>query len=165
MSPGYIYYMERLAHINFRSATEHKTIDLIENESICIQVENKSSDKSSVAYVSVLAVDAAGTTTLVSRAWERGIRLSYELPRRLLASDTMPLKGIPISWPKSVPRQGRVEETLVFVITSEEIDLRFLETSSAEDGRVARELLTARSRLVTPYDVTRIGYFLQPLNP
>lgn len=107
----------------------------------------------------MLNVEADGKTILVSRAWDRGIQLSCEMRRLRLLARTYPLEGMTISWPKSVPRKGRIEGTFVFVMTSEEIDLRFLE-DVAQQSRA----FPGVSRRSTPYDVTHIRYFLHPSN-
>lgn len=114
-------------------------------------------------YVSVLRIDTTGKTTLVTRAWERGLDLSYAVKSRLLATNSLPLAGIPIDWPESVPRQKHVEENFVFVMTREPIDLQALEASSSVDFLISRGTeppSVASRRTTNPYDVMRVPYLL-----
>jgi hypothetical protein len=122
-------------------------------------------------YVSVFRVDAAGKTTFVSRAWEKGIRLTKERPSHPLMACIRPLrKGIALQWPLSIKRDGSVMETFVFIITTEEVDLGFLQTSTPQDYYVTREqarkksvdrkIDTAARSIPIAYDMVRIPYRL-----
>lgn len=141
---------------------EPQGIRLNTNEKYYIRFEYKGTLTS---YVSVLRIDADGKTTLVSRAWERGIVLSEMMPSILLATSPEPLEGITIGWPESVPRHGSVEEAFIFIITSEEIDEGYLQTLTLQDYFVAHALArgpkTTARRAVIPYDVARIRYHLR----
>lgn len=131
-------------------------------EKYYIRVENHGE---STVYISVLRVDAAGKITLVSRGWERGLELSKHQPSRMFATCDFPLEGIVLGWPQSIPRPGSIKETFVFVITSDETDLTFLETSTPQDylmaqarSSAAKGPETAARRTAMAYDVARIHY-------
>ena len=55
---------------------------------------NDSQSETDHVYVSVFSVDAAGKTTLVTRAWEKGLDLSRTVKSRLLAAKSFPLEGL-----------------------------------------------------------------------
>ncbi|KAK2760634.1 peptidase c14 caspase catalytic subunit p20 [Colletotrichum kahawae] len=78
------------------------------------------------------------------------------------SDSTFPLRGIPIQWPRSVPRNGYVEESFVFVITNEEVDLRDLDTSLKGYVRRGPEEAAARDSGIVHYDVEHVRYHLQP---
>lgn len=109
-------------------------------------------------------VDAAGKTTYVSRSWDRGIGLSSEQRRQPLKARSREPRppGILIGWPKSIPAHSSVKETFVFVITDEEVDLGFLETSTPQDYvfTKSRGTLIVFWRTITPYNVARVSYVL-----
>lgn len=84
------------------------------------------------------------------------------MPIKILAERSSPLKGLRLNWPQPVPKLGPIEETLVIVVTGEEVDLRILETSGAEDDHVARGIGAASWRSETPYQVAHIRYDLSP---
>jgi len=141
---------------NHRS-TDPPELELTEGDKIYIRLGNKSENKTSVVYVSVLSIDAAGRTALVTSAWDGGLPLSFEVPHRSLEGRNG--EGLPIEWPESVPAQESVNETLLFVMTNEEI----LDTWFPDHGREARGLKGAASfRPTTPFCVARIPYRLQP---
>jgi hypothetical protein len=92
-----------------------------------------------------------------------GFELSTAVRNRRLASRTDPLEGIVIEWPKSVPRRGSVPEAFVFVVTTKEVDLRALETSTPEDDLAARKAGSASYASFggdTAYKVIHIPYML-----
>jgi len=139
------------------SSTDPPELELTEGDRIYIRLENKSENNASVVYASVLSIDAAGRTALVTSAWDGGIPLSFEVPNRSLKGRNG--EGLPIEWPESVPAQEPVKETLLFVMTDEEI----LDTWFPDHGREARGLKGAASfRSTTPYCVAQIPYRLQP---
>ncbi|KAF3809649.1 hypothetical protein GCG54_00012937 [Colletotrichum gloeosporioides] len=131
---------------------------LRENDRLYISIKNTSPNK---VFLNALSVDAAGKTTLITKAWERGIGLT---PSRshTLAVKTFPLRGIPMRWPKSIPRNGHVEESLVFVITNEEVDLRDLDASLKGYIRRGADDAAAKDSGVVPYDVEHVRYHLRP---
>ncbi|KAL3294477.1 peptidase c14 caspase catalytic subunit p20 [Colletotrichum asianum] len=137
---------------------ERAAFALKENDRLYISMKNTSTNK---VFVNALSVDAAGKTTLVSKAWERGIGLT---PGRshTLALRTFPLLGIPIRWPTSVPRSGYVEESLVFVITNEEVDLRNLDASLKGYVRRGPDDAAARDSGIIQYHVEHVRYHLRP---
>lgn len=121
-------------------------------------MKNTSTNK---VFVNSLSVDAAGKTTLVSKAWERGIGLTPG-GSHTLALRTFPLLGIPIRWPTSVPRSGYVEESLVFVITNEEVDLRNLDATLKGYVRRGPDDAAARDSGIIQYHVEHVRYHLRP---
>jgi hypothetical protein len=132
-----------------------------DNYYIRIKYDCKSEDDK--VYVSVLHVDTTGKTILVTRAWERGLDLSFTVKSRLLATNSHPLKGIPIGWPEAVPKQECVEGNFVFVLTHEPVDLQALEASSSLDFLISRgEIFQGASRrTINPYNVIRVPYTLR----
>ncbi len=149
---------------NLSSNTKPQPVRFATGDEYYIRIAYKGDAK---VFVSVFRVDAAGKSTHVTRSWERGISLSRERRRQALKGgrgEPDP-PGIPIGWPKSVPTDGPpVEEAFVFILTEEEVDLGFLETSSAQDYLFAKaeRSSTAFRRSATPYDVLRIEYLLHP---
>lgn len=121
--------------------------------------------------MSLLAVDGTGKTKILSRAWERGIPLSYVAPQQPLDTDEYGAKGLSIIWPESVPRGELVHEDFVFVVTDREADLQFLEPRIDESLRKAQArgpetAFSAKSQI--RYHVTHVRYTLrsnQPLAP
>ncbi|KAL4733729.1 caspase domain-containing protein [Aspergillus similis] len=151
--------------VSYSTSARTRTTDmhLMADDGYYIRLENKGS---STIYVSVLRVDATGKVTRVSRAWERGVELSKEIPRKVLAGSDFPLEGITLGWPRAVPMDGAIKEDFLFLITSEEVDLGFLETATPHDYFIARARAqgpeTAARRTAIPYDVARIHYRLHP---
>lgn len=137
---------------------ERAPLNLKENDRLYIAIKNTSTNK---VFANALSVDAAGKTTLITKAWERGIGLT---PGRshTLAVKTFPLRGIPMRWPRSVPRNEYIEESLLFVITNEEIDLRDLDASSKGYVRRAPDDVVARDSSIIHYDVEHVRYRLRP---
>jgi hypothetical protein len=136
-------------------------IDLVMPERV---IENQGSNpRSSNFYVSVFRVDAAGKITLINEAWESGICMSDNIRRYSLMRDEF--EGIPLHWPKSIPRQATIRETFVFVITQREENLRSLETSTSADyidvRRKAWGDAKASASVANPYNVMRIHYDLR----
>jgi hypothetical protein len=98
--------------------------NVTEGQRIYITLRN--SGRSTI-FVSVFDVNVAGTITLVSGAWPRGIELAsggdYTLGKAQFGGG---VKGLGISWPETVPKANNAEETLVFVLSSEEVSLQHL---------------------------------------
>jgi len=95
-----------------------------EDQRVCIKLRNGGN---STVFISVFDVNVVGTITLVSGAWPRGIELvsggDYTLGKAQFGDG---IKGLGISWPKTVPKADHTEETLVFVLSSEEVSLQHL---------------------------------------
>lgn len=79
-----------------------------------------------IVYVTVFDVSPAGEICLISAQGETGIPITPGETSRIGESTFSILTGLGISWPESIPRRGRLSETLVFIITSEPVDLRHL---------------------------------------
>lgn len=98
--------------------------NVTEGQRIYITLSN--SGKSTI-FVSVFDVNVAGAITLVSGAWPRGIELAsggdYTLGKAQFGGG---VKGLGISWPETVPKANNAEETLVFMLSSEEVSLQHL---------------------------------------
>jgi hypothetical protein len=147
--------------LNPSAETDPESFQFQWGERIYIRVINNDSRK---LYFTVFRVDAAGKTTFVSRVWERGYELAVKGSQKRLVENTRPLEGLNFGWPKSVPIEGSIKETLVFIITQEEVDLSFLETATPEDYFIARTRarkpgVATRHGDVT-YGVFRIPYEL-----
>jgi hypothetical protein len=74
------------------------------------------------------------------------------------------MKGLGLSWPKTVPRAEHVDETLVFVVSSEEVSLQHLadpKRSVEPKGRSSRlerityQLASGQARTVESYSQSR----------
>lgn len=122
--------METYAHDGTASVTE--------NQKIYIKLHNSGN---STLFVSVFDVNIAGMITLVSSSWPRGIELvsggDYILGKAQYGNG---IKGLEISWPATVPKVERVEETLVFILSSEEVSLQHLadpKRSMEAKGRIS----------------------------
>jgi hypothetical protein len=100
------------------------TAGVTENQKVCIKLHNGGN---STLFVSVFDVNVAGAITLVSSSWPRGIKLEsgedYILGKAQFGNG---IKGLGLSWPRTVPKVERVEETLVFILSSEEVSLQHL---------------------------------------
>jgi hypothetical protein len=103
---------------------ENGTADVTENQLVYVKLHN---DGDSTLFVSVFDINAAGTISLVSRASPKGIELvsgaDYVLGRDQFGRG---VKGLKLSWPNTVPKADRAEETLIFVLSSEEVSLQHL---------------------------------------
>lgn len=108
--------METYAHDGTASVTE--------NQKVYIKLHNGGNG---TLFVSVFDVNVAGTITLVSDSWPRGIELvsggDYILGKTQFGNG---IRGLGLSWPRKVPKVERVEETLVFILSSEEVSLQHL---------------------------------------
>ncbi|KAF4540837.1 uncharacterized protein LTHEOB_779 [Lasiodiplodia theobromae] len=96
-----------------------------------------------VVYVSVFDISPAGEICLISAQGETGIPIAPGQTSRIGESTFSILTGLGIFWPESIPRRGRLSETLVFIITSDPVDLRHLE----DQGTGARGYDQDRSQL------------------
>lgn len=130
-------------------------------------------------YVSVFDVNVWGKIYYVSRGWARGIHLPPGHQWTLGQRDFTPTrKGQKLSWPSEFPKRGPIPETLVFIVTEEEVDLREFSrpgpghprgrSSNLQDlaHRLSfshgREFEQEREITVLPYDVLRVSYLLCP---
>jgi hypothetical protein len=140
---------------NFRLTAQHEPLHLTAGDSYYVRIKYDCKSEDDKVYVSVLHVDTTGKTILVTRAWEMGLDLSYAVRFRLLATQSHPLKGVPIKWPESVPKRDCVEGNFVFVLTHEPIDLQVLEASSSLDFLIFRgkEISVAARRTINPYNI------------
>ncbi|KAJ3455469.1 hypothetical protein MRS44_016951 [Fusarium solani] len=105
-------------------------------------------------YVSVFDVNVAGKISLLSTSSPMGLELqaakSYTLGMDQFQAA---IRGLPTTWPGSVPRSERVDERLVFVLSNAEVDLRHLVTSAEPATRLAA-LASKRSSLEGLEEVT-----------
>ncbi|KAL5598290.1 hypothetical protein FOBRF1_012083 [Fusarium oxysporum] len=113
-------------------------------------------------FFSAFRVDAAGKILLINEAWETGIFMGPSDSHYALMVDQF--EGITLQWPKSIARQGKVEEAFVFILTKREENLRSLETATSADyidiQRKGRLEGKATVSTKNPYDVIRINYTL-----
>jgi hypothetical protein len=159
--PGYLYHVGHLTYIYLRTEIETGPVAVTEGESICIRIQNNSDE---TVYVSVFIVSTNGDTYLLSKAWTMGVVLKPGGSERL-AKRQQPLRGISMAWPESVSRLQPIEENLVLVITSEEVDLRAFHNVSPEydvtqQARGPADPAVRGSRAA--YDVVRLRYSLIP---
>lgn len=114
-------------------------------------------------FVSVLDVNVAGDTTLVSRSSPYGITLTPGKEHTLGKGYTR-RRGLRMSWPKKVPKATSIRETLVFVITSHTVDLRPLTnqqlTYSDPRGSISKILRDNNRGNVIRYDVQEVPFEL-----
>ncbi|RFN44638.1 peptidase c14 caspase catalytic subunit p20 [Fusarium flagelliforme] len=144
------YKRQPQAHFSETPPPQDAVIDFIENDRLYLQIENGSNQD---VYVNVLNINAIGEVTLVSRFCERGIRLlagDYEF----IAAGDAPFEGLAVSRPGRVPREASIVENFVCVITTEEVDLRSLETTQD----TGRGVPPAGRKTVIPYKVIRFPY-------
>jgi hypothetical protein len=82
-------------------------------------------------FVSVFDVEVSGRITHVSNSHGTGIYLQPGA-HQAIGYEGKIYTGKKVTWPTGVPwDSGPVEETLVFVVTSQQVDLRFLDTNEA----------------------------------
>ncbi|KAH9237147.1 hypothetical protein K456DRAFT_50974 [Colletotrichum gloeosporioides 23] len=148
----------RRSEVSTKTTIDRVPVHIDENDRMYVYIENRSKRD---IFVNAFNIDAAGKTTLVSKAWERGIDIG---PGRsqTLATRAYPLRGIPLQWPKGIPKHGYVEERMVFVITNREVDLRDLDAATKAYGRRGTERAAAQDNGITPYDVEHVRYHLRP---
>jgi hypothetical protein len=103
---------------------ENGEASVTEKERVYVSLRNKGDG---TVFVSVFDVNVAGKVTLISESSPRGIELGpgrdYTLGKDQFGGK---LKGLELSWPVSVPKIENVDERIVFVISSLEVDLRHL---------------------------------------
>jgi hypothetical protein len=115
------------------------TANVKENQRIYIKLHNGGN---STVFVSVFTVNAAGMISLVSSGWPKGVEL-VSGDDYLLGKDQFGrgMKGLGLSWPKTVPKADHAEETLIFVLSSEEVSLQYLADPKREieaKGEISR---------------------------
>ncbi|KAF2469217.1 uncharacterized protein BDR25DRAFT_289456 [Lindgomyces ingoldianus] len=156
------------------------TANVTENQRVYIKLRNGGN---STVFVSVFDVNVAGTITLVSGTSPRGIELvsddNYMLGKAQFGGG---IRGLGLSWPGPVPKAGHVEETLVFVMSSEEVSLEHLadpkRSIEARGGvsyleRITYHLASGQARDLQPesrgrcirYAVRHIPFSLRPQQP
>jgi hypothetical protein len=154
---------------------------ITENAQIFIYLRNH--DESARIFVSVFDVEVNGEIGLVSAGSVDGIDLP---PGRdyTIGDANGVLNGQPVTWPQGVSREKAVVETLVFVISSAPVDLRYLQSSKfplQADRRGASEYSTLENRLYSLsqgtgrhigaetrgtqilYDIVQLPILLEPL--
>lgn len=137
---------------------ENDPIQLTEEDEIMFDIENRG--QSSV-FVHVLNVSATGEISLTSDERAEGIHIGANQSEQVSRG---PEDGIPMCWSEPVPREGKVRETFVFIITSEGIDLRLLENGDAHE-RIGRGAGKASWKDVIQYHVEKIPYELKSSAP
>ncbi|KAF1949970.1 hypothetical protein CC80DRAFT_579274 [Byssothecium circinans] len=138
--------------------------DVTENKDVYIKLHNGGHSK---IFVSIFDVDIAGRITLVSESSARGIELTPQTDYML---------EVNVSWPRAVSKDVQVEETLVFVMSSEKVDLMHLADPELSFERVsslerttrdlkfgqARDLESEPQGRCIRYAVHRIPFLLHP---
>jgi hypothetical protein len=84
-------------------------------------------------------VSATGEINSLAHAWDRGFKLSYNIPEAWIQTDKSGITGIPMIRPVLAPKEELIHGDLVFIATDKETDLKFLET------RISKLLSEARS--------------------
>jgi hypothetical protein len=151
---------------------------LLEGDSVYIELVNRGTE---TVYVWVFDINAGGKINRVSRSNSTGI----EMPRgrhEILGSrnDGLRLKGLPVSWPRDLPKTTPLEETLVFIFTSLPVDLNHLSdpsdcppperTGLSHLEQLTYSIATGAMRTVTidegnsqiRYSVSHIPFLLRP---
>lgn len=160
---------------------EHNgTATVTENQKVYIKLHNGGN---STVFVSVFDVNVAGTITLISGSWPKGIELvsggDYILGKAQFGNG---FKGLSLFWPGTVPKVECVEETLVFILSSKEVSLQHLadpkRSMEAKGGmshleRITYHLASGQARdlqpesrgLSIPYAVHHIPFSLRTQQP
>ena len=135
--------------------TKDGTAQVKENQRIYIKLRNSGDAR---VFVSVFDVNVNGTIGLISGGSPRGIELASRGDHVLGKTQfggTM--KGLGLSWPKPVPKAVYVDETLVFVVSSEEVSLQHLadpkrsvepKGSASRLERITYQLASGQARTV-----------------
>lgn len=153
---------------------------ITENARIFIYLCNH--DESSRIFVSVFDVEVNGEISLVSAGSVDGIDLP---PGRdyMIGETNGVLNGLPVTWPRGVPKEKAVVETLVFIVSNAPVDLRYLQSSesSFHADRKGSSRSTLESRLYSLsqgtsrhigaetqgmrilYDIVQLPIMLEPL--
>ncbi|GAW25458.1 hypothetical protein SAMD00023353_0700680 [Rosellinia necatrix] len=96
------------------------------NDNICFNIT--SSSRQGSVYASLLFVDAIGEITILSLAQaERGIELTVERPGGSIGGVVLGFPDLPDLSGTEYHQQNSVEQHFVLLLTSQEIDLRFLQ--------------------------------------
>ncbi|KAF3931498.1 hypothetical protein ABW19_dt0205185 [Dactylella cylindrospora] len=160
---------------------QNGTDEISEGEKIYIRVENTSEER---IYINILCVNMAGRIKMILSGGGRGLPLSPHSAKTVgKASVNGQMKGLELFWPEGVPRTKPIEETIVLVASSEEVDFRHLQDSTGQSTvardssasppsslqAIIQQLSTAQSRDVQPdcsacirYKIHHIPYTLKP---
>ncbi|KAJ5160581.1 Peptidase C14 caspase catalytic [Penicillium canariense] len=152
---------------------------ITENSSIFIYLRN--TDERSRVFVSIFEVEVNGQINALN-----GDVGGIDLPPGrdyTIGSSGGRLEGLKVKWPNNIPRAQAVVDTLVLVLSSAPVDLRFListefvsrgttSNQSSLGGRLFR-LGQGASRLIETerptekirYDMIQLPFLLKPLSP
>ncbi|KAK4161140.1 caspase domain-containing protein [Cladorrhinum sp. PSN259] len=102
---------------------------LFEDDLIYIELFNHGTEK---VYAWIFDVNARGNIGRISRSNHTGAEVPSNLWETLgYRNDGLGLKGLPIRWPKGLPRTAPLEETLVFIFTNLPVDLNHLSDTNS----------------------------------
>ncbi|KAK8244645.1 caspase domain-containing protein [Phyllosticta capitalensis] len=103
-------------------------------ERVYISLQNNGTNR---VYVSVFNINVAGKVSLISRGRSTGIDLPPNKCDVIGADPSFPtrLRGVPITWPDSIPMTEPVNEHIVLIMTDSPVDLKYLESKPAADFR------------------------------
>lgn len=110
-------------------------------------------------FINIFDIGIAGGITLLNTLHPLGIKLKKsqeEVLGRTL--DKAEIVGLPLEWPRAVPRDGMRPESLVIIVTDTQLDLRSREPPSDRTTRAPSPVQASHQR----YDVEHIRFWLDP---
>jgi hypothetical protein len=117
--------VENNSHLG-RIIRQDGTDSVIEDDRVYIKLVNNGSE---AIHVWVFDINVVGRIARVSKSSPKGIDLPPGRHEVLGLRWPGPVYGLPVSWPKAMPRTQPLEETLLLLLTSSPVDLNHLADS------------------------------------